>query len=150
MKKIIFFICLLFTLNSCSNAFNNNSNNYNNSNTSGYSYDDIKERKIAWNMINKCAKSQYFVYFYMENCLHCNEIKQYIISLAIEEKVDIFFVEKNDEIVIGKYIENTIGESLLDYIFIAGYPSIILFNEGVVKDNVLGKNDILNLLSKYV
>lgn len=145
MKKLFNIFYILFFVTSCSTPSLDTNNNYN-SNSKIHSYEDINHLKITWNMINNRAETHYFVYFYMENCLHCNELKDYVIPLALSNFSKIYFVIKDEEIPIGKYVKNTIGENHLDYIFIGGYPSLIEFKNNLVINNVFGKEEIKIIL----
>ena len=149
MRKILFYLPIILILTSCKDTINFSVSNSSISITKAYTYEDIKHLQIEWKDINNLANSTYFTYFYDEKCHYCNSIKNDIIDFAISDKVPIYFVKSSNDIQFGTYIENTIGESNLSYIFIKGFPSLICFEKGKVSLNIYGSVDILNLIKNY-
>ena len=84
LKKVCTLIIALFLV-SC-----NKSNEVKISEINQYDYKDITQLIISKEEIFSFANDSYYVYFYKENCSHCNSIKQTIIGEALIRK-DIYF-----------------------------------------------------------
>lgn len=112
-----------------------------------HSYDEVKDKHVFYSDIFSIGSDTYYVYFYSTTCSHCNNLKEFIISLALQRD-DIYFVEASQEIVFLKSIEETIGLTSIEGFGILGYPSLIKIEEHIVKKNLAGilpiRSELLN------
>ena len=96
-------------------------------------YSEIQDYELFWETIFDVDLESYYVYFYSLTCSHCNEIKNYIIKKALDQR-NIYFVKASskDQITsdpkMQKYAENP-GD-----IWILGHPTLIkILNKKCVK-----------------
>jgi len=112
-----------------------------------HSYDEIKDKHVFYSDIFSIESDIYYVYFYSTTCSHCNNLKEFIIPLALQ-RGDIYFVEASQEIVFLKSVEETIGLTSIEGFGILGYPSLIKIEEHIVKKNLAGilpiRSELLN------
>lgn len=112
-----------------------------------HSYDEVKDKHVFYSDIFSIESNTYYVYFYSTTCSHCNNLKEFIISLALQRD-DIYFVEASQEIVFLKSIEETIGLTSIEGFGILGYPSLIKIEEHIIKKNIAGilpiRSELLN------
>lgn len=139
MRKFILLIPTFLCLTCCQNKAQNEIK-------IEYQYEDFEEYKIEWKNLFFTAKSHYFVYIYSEYCLHCMEMKQYILPYFVEQKSDMFLIQYSSEILCDFETQKTIGATSVENVWIIGVPTLIEIDNGVVVNNVAGKEDILNLL----
>ena len=72
-------------------------------------------------------------------------------EFAISEILKTYFLDikkSETKIPIKNEIDETIGMTSIDELFIAGTPTIIEVDEGMVKANVPGKDECLTLLNE--
>ena len=112
-----------------------------------HSYDEVKDKHVFYSDIFSIESDIYYVYFYSTTCPHCNNLKEFIIPLALQ-RGDIYFVEASQEIVFLKSVEETIGLTSIEGFGILGYPSLIKIEEHIVKKNLAGilpiRSELLN------
>ena len=142
LKKVSIFIIALFLV-SC-----NKSNEVKISEINQYDYKDITQLIISKEEIFSFANDSYYVYFYKENCSHCNLIKQTIIKEAVKRN-DIYFFDDTGDILNVKDLKNPIiGISKSEDIFIYGTPMLINVEYGAISSFYLGTEQIINFLDK--
>ena len=76
-----------------------------------YDYSLITDYKIRWEDIFKQKDETYFLYFYSESCFHCQELKQDILYYFDNQRPSMFFIEDNDDFVIGSDANKLVGVS---------------------------------------
>ena len=112
-----------------------------------HSYDEVKDKHVFYSDIFSIESDIYYVYFYSTTCSHCNNLKEFIIPLALQ-RGDIYFVEASQEIVFLKSIDETIGLTSIEGFGILDYPSLIKIEEHIVKKNLAGilpiRSELLN------
>ena len=111
-----------------------------------FDYSDFENLKISWNLTFFAAKSQYFLYIYSLECLHCNNIKNEVLSFANDDVFPIYFCEWNSDIPAGDDAQKTIGSTSIDEVFILGVPTLLQIDNGVLTSNCAGTNSVLALL----
>ena len=113
-----------------------------------YDYSDVTDLTICWNDILTIDSLEYFAYIYSPTCGHCNDIKQEIISYALTNKGNLYFVpfNKNIPIVVDRTIP--IEKDKVEDLGIVGTPSMFLVVNHVVKENYVGKKEIVSTLTK--
>ena len=142
LKKVSIFIIALFLV-SC-----NKSNEVKISEINQYDYKDITQLVINKEEIFSFANDSYYVYFYKENCSHCNSIKQTIIGEALIRN-DIYFFDDTGDILKVKALKNSIiGISKSEDIFIYGTPMLINVEYGAISSFYLGTEQIINFLNQ--
>lgn len=142
LKKICTFIIALFLV-SC-----NKNNEVKISEKNQYDYKDITQLIINKEEIFSFANDSYYVYFYKENCSHCNSIKQTIIKEAVKRN-DIYFFDDTGDILKVKDLKNPIiGISKSEDIFIYGTPMLINVEYGAISSFYLGTEQIINFLDQ--
>ena len=142
LKKVCTLIIALFLV-SC-----NKSNEVKISEINQYDYKDIIQLIINKEEIFSFANDSYYVYFYKENCSHCNSIKQTIIGEALIRK-DIYFFDDTADILKVKDLKNPIiGISKSEDIFIYGTPMLINVEYGAISSFYLGTEQIINFLDQ--
>lgn len=142
LKKVCTFIIALFLV-SC-----NKSNEVKISEQNQYDYKDITQLIISKEEIFSFANDSYYVYFYKENCSHCNLIKQTIIGEALIRN-DIYFFDDTGDILKVKDLKNSIiGISKSEDIFIYGTPMLINVEYGAISSFYLGTEQIINFLDQ--
>ena len=108
-------------------------------------------QQIKWADILSQKESHYLVFFYSETCAHCHEIMGDVIVFSESDIVKTYFLDikqSETKIPIKNEVDETIGASSIDDLFIAGTPTIIDVEEGMVMANVPGKDDCLSFLNE--
>lgn len=111
-----------------------------------HSYEEIKDKEILYSNIFGIDSNSYYVYFYSSTCSHCANLKEFIISTALD-RGDIYFVKASDEINFLKSVEETIGLSSVEGFGILGYPSLIKIEEHIITKNIAG---VLPIRSEFI
>lgn len=139
MKKLLFLPTLLFLLCNCSAKKQTS--------VIEYDYSDVSDLTICWNEVLSVSKNEYFVYIYSSTCGHCNEIKQEVISFALRNYGDLYFVSFNKDIPIINDRNKPLEKDNVDDFGIVGTPSMFRIIEHVVKENYVGKKEIVETLT---
>ena len=106
-----------------------------------HNYSEVEEYQIVWDKMFDVELTTYYVYFYSTTCSHCQELKNYIIEKALDNK-NIFFVRASNKDQITndpkkiKFAENP-GD-----IWILGYPSLVKIVEKKSVKNLAGITQI--------
>ncbi len=138
MKKLILFPLMTMFLVSCANE--------NKVIAEEHDYSDVNHLFICWDDIFEIKDRQYFVYIYSETCGHCQEIKQDIISYALNHD-SFYFIKFNSEIPIINDRNLVIGKNKVEELGIVGTPSMFLITGNIVEANYVGKKEIITTLT---
>ena len=138
MKKLILFPLMTMLLVSCANE--------NKVVAEEHDYSDVSHLFICWDDIFEIKDRQYFVYIYSETCGHCQEIKQDIISYALNHD-SFYFIKFNSGIPIINDRNLVIGKNKVEEIGIVGTPSMFLIADNIVEANYVGKKEIITTLT---
>ena len=114
-------------------------------------YDIVIKNQIEWSSILSQKEDYYLIFFYSETCPHCHEIMGDVIAFSTSEIVTTYFIDikkSETKIPIKNEIDETIGKSDFNDVFIMGTPTIIEVEEYIVKANVPGKDNCLTLLNE--
>ena len=141
MKKILPFMLLIPFLFGCKNKEEIVVQKH-------YEYKDFEKYRIEWKNLFFTAKTHYFAYIYSESCYHCIEIKDLVLPYFENENFDIFLIQYSSEIPLGFGVEETLEKQSVESIWILGVPTLIEIDNGMVVNNVAGKEDILFILEK--
>lgn len=109
-------------------------------------YQTIKEFEIRWSDIFEQEENTYYVYLFSPFCGHCLEIKNEMIYYSVLGQIKMYNIIASDEIAFGTAIENTIGASRIEDVYIIGYPSLLLIKDRVLCINVAGSQRILEII----
>lgn len=111
------------------------------------SYDEIKDYELKLSTCFDVEVDDYYLYFYSETCSHCSEIKNFMITEAIE-RGDIYFIKasNNDKLTNDRSL--LIGAENPDDIYILGYPSLLEISNKKCIKNEAGKSNIQAVLNK--
>ena len=96
-------------------------------------------------------ETHYLVFFHSEKCGHCQQIIGDVLSFSEENIVKTYFLDIGKSINKMTYYpeqEITTNVSQIEELKIAGTPTLIDVKDGVVKDNIPGKESILTYLNK--
>ena len=108
-------------------------------------YFEVDHITINWDNIFFENKDTYYVYIYSTNCSHCQELKNWIIDLALKRD-DIFFVKGSNKNVIKTDVSGTIGATTIEQVAILGYPSLLKISNKTLVSNVAGNQRIMDTL----
>ena len=144
MGKIFLLIGLTFLLVGCKKSVTS-SEITSISETIAYDYDVVQEKMIMWNDLFSIEKEKYSTYIYSTRCGHCNEIKQEVISHALNDD-SFYFVEYNQNIPITDNVESTIGKSSVEDISILGTPTLLVIENKILIKNIAGAKAILEAI----
>ena len=111
-----------------------------------HSYDEIKDKEILYSNIFGVDSNSYYVYFYSSTCSHCANLKEFIISTALD-RGDVYFVKASEEIVFLKSVEETIGLTSIEEFGILGYPSLVKIEDHIITKNIAG---VLPIRSEFI
>lgn len=109
-------------------------------------YHNFESQFVKWNQVLSLDKNQYFVYIFMVNCGHCNEIKQNVLCYA-SNHTDFYFCEYSKEILVIEDINETIGKGDIEEIGIKGTPTLLGIENGVLVMNIAGSKAIIETLT---
>ena len=112
-----------------------------------YDYEDVGDQMICWNEILSIDSESYYAYIFSRTCGHCNEIKQQVISYALNNKERFYFVEYSKDIPIITDASSVIGKDNVCDIGIVGTPSMFLVANHVVMENIVGSKNIVKTLT---
>ena len=112
-----------------------------------YDYSDVVDLTICWNDILSMKSDKYFTYIYSKTCSHCSEIKQEVIAYALANVGELYFVEFNKDIPIINDRAIVLEKDKVEDLGIVGTPSMFLIKNHVVKENYVGKKEIVNTLT---
>ena len=146
--KTLFLLISLFS-NSCYSSSSSSLTSFKSISQTSYielTYRDVEDKTILYSNIFGVERDSYYVYFFSRTCSHCNELKPYILKIAIDRD-DIYFVESSEQVVFVEDIEQTIGLDNVEGFGILGYPTLIKIEEKKITKNIAGIPSIRNELS---
>lgn len=141
-KKLLSLTFILLTLLSSCSIINGSDLIYED-------YNQLEEYQITWKDLFSQSNSEYFVYIYSLSCLHCQNIKEEVISFVIGEKYPTYLIEYTKDIPISNNVEDCIGTSSYVEVTIKGTPSLLQIKNGYLILNVAGSKEILSVLDYY-
>lgn len=111
-----------------------------------HNYFEVEDHQLTWANMFGAKEADYYVYFYSLTCSHCSELKDWIISKALELG-NVYFVKESQADIIKKDVSASIGASSAAEMSILGYPSLVEIRDKIIIKNVAGKTQIQRLLS---
>ena len=118
--------------------------------SSSIDYSIMERQSVSWAECLSQNETNYLVFFHSETCSSCLEIRQEVVSFALDDIVKMYFVDidkPGNEIQKCSLDEVTTGVSDIDDFKIAGTPTIVEVQNGVTTKNAPGKNKCLDLLN---
>lgn len=103
-----------------------------------FTYEDVSHKKIEWEEILKQKDEIYCVYIYQIQCLHCQQIKNFVISFALLNLIPIYFIHYDSSI--PRCLDNS------NIICVEGVPLLFKIVNGCVVNEVLGSEAVLHFL----
>ena len=146
MKIKILPLLSILLLSGCS-ASNNSSTSY-----QEHSYDEVKSLMISYDQSFSISENDHFIYFYQETCHSCQEIKDEVIDFAINKYAEIYFVAATEETPHNydyQEINQTLGSSNIDDVFVGVTPQLALIKNGKIEKNIINPIYIEEELSHY-
>jgi len=143
MKKLLKTICCLLALNysGCNQKVSFTESDENEVIQIDHDYSEVEEFSLTRESIFDVDSANYYVYFYSSTCSHCQEIKNYMISKALERK-DIYFVRGTNKDKITTDTKILTGAERAEDVWILGYPSLLLISNKKVTKNLAGNASI--------
>lgn len=139
MNKLLILPLMTLLLIGCKNAKETKAKEYD--------YEDVSELTICWKDIFSIDSKEYYAYIYSETCGHCNEIKQTVISYALANYGNLYFVSFSKDIPITSDRTSVLEKDKVEDLAIIGTPSMFLIINHVVKENYVGKKEIVKTLT---
>lgn len=88
----------------------------------------------------------YLLYFYSDTCGHCLRIKDTILDFYYSYKGNMYFVNADKGVAIGKDRSALIGVNNLDNFYILGTPSLFTIDYHKITNYYLGEQEILEYI----
>ena len=110
-----------------------------------HEYFEVENLFINWESILSQNMNTYYVYVYSTACVHCQEMKNWIIETTLNRD-DIFFVKGSNKITIKTDVSSTIGATRVEEVAILGYPTLLKIENKTLVKNVAGNSKIMDLL----
>ena len=117
------------------------------SSTKDFDYSDVLDLTIEWSHVLNVKSGKYYAYIYSETCSHCKEIKQDIISYALDNYGTLYFVRYVDKIPIIDSGVPLLEKSNIEELGIVGTPSLFLIENHIVKGYYAGSKEIVKTLT---
>jgi len=136
-KLFLFATLFLLSFPSCQNSGQNNLK---------YDYVDFDYLQIQWETFFSQEGSNYYVYFYSEQCCYCESFKTDMLSFISISNKRFFLLSYKTGIPIFEDVEMTIGATSLEGMWFGGTPSLVYLENKTVKNNILGVQNISSYL----
>lgn len=111
-----------------------------------HDYNEVSEKFITWENVLSNNKKHYYVYCFSRVCKYCEEMKNEVIDIALNNAPNIYFCNGNDIVIKDIDPIGTIGIRDVNYLFIRGYPSLIEIENNTVNAHYLGRNKVITYL----
>lgn len=119
-----------------------------NSSLVSHNYEEIEGLAISWEGFFLVPEPHYFVYVYLPGCMHCESIKDIVITFALDpDNPPLCFIEAFPEIPRGTDASKTIGVSSFENVFVTGWPTLFTVSFGVIENHIAGAKMIRLALS---
>ena len=140
MKGKIHFLTVLLLLTGCSSSSTSSS-------IHKHEYSEIIDKKISYLDVFNVEDSNYYLYYYQEDCYHCHGIKSKVISFALNSESAFYFIEvEKDYGFISRTKEDTISTNDPMKAFALMTPQLSLVDNGYIKETYIGVEEILNII----
>lgn len=115
-------------------------------------YNDYTEYTLKYESSILKKSGTYYVYFYGENCSHCNSIKKTVFTYMEDNNEDgklptlYLYKVTGKENFVSSDGTNLVGVSKYEDLKLTGTPTLILVTDGVVQSAYQSASEIENLL----
>lgn len=106
-----------------------------------HEYAEISDYELTWDSMFDVESEKYYVYIYSMTCSHCEELKDFIISKAID-RGDIYFIKGSSKDQLTNDSKKLIGAENPGDIYILGYPSLLQISNHKCTKNLAGTTQI--------
>lgn len=106
-----------------------------------HDYSEVSDFELTWESMFDVDGENYYVYIYSTTCIHCEELKNYIIEKALN-RGDIYFVKGSSKDQVTTDSKKLIGAENPRDIYILGYPSLLLISNHKCTKNLAGSSQI--------
>ena len=110
-----------------------------------HEYFEVEDYFINWESILLQNLNTYYVYIYSATCIHCQELKNWIIETSLKRD-DVFFVKGSNKDTIKTDVKSTIGATTTEQLAILGYPTLLKIENKTLVKNVAGNSKIMSTL----
>ena len=132
MKKLIFILVLLFTvtLSACNPVEEDDGI---------LEYSDLASKALFTNIeAESKSDDKYVVYYYQEACSHCQDIKQRVLSFALEfDYLDFYIIDS---------FKTPDSSSFEEF---RGTPTAFIISGGKVIKSYIGSDEVLEFIQEY-
>lgn len=114
----------------------------------GFTYDQIDFLKMEWADLFQKEPTHYYALVFSPGCQHCQAIEVQVVSYALANKeTPLYFVEATPDIPKGDAIEDTIGASSIDQVFIRGWPTLLEIQNRTLINQFIGEQAVLKIIT---
>lgn len=106
-----------------------------------HEYVEISDYELTWDSMFDVESEKYYVYIYSMTCSHCEELKDFIISKAID-RGDVYFIKGSSKDQLTNDPKKLIGAENPRDIYILGYPSLLQISNHRCSKNLAGTTQI--------
>lgn len=108
-------------------------------------YKEVKQYELTLETMFDVDSNSYYCYFYSVTCSHCRELKDFIISRALD-RGDIYFIKSSSKDKFTTDRNLVINAENPGDIWILGYPTMLKIDDKKVSKNLVGNEEIIQEL----
>lgn len=105
-----------------------------------HSYDEVSSLMITYDQAFSISENDHFLYFYMESCHSCQELKNEVVDFALNKYAEIYFIVANPNIPYRhsySEINETLGSSDVEDVFVGVTPQLVYIQDGKISKNII-------------
>ena len=110
-----------------------------------HDYKEVKQYELTLETMFDVGSDSYYCYFYSPSCSHCVELKDFIITQALD-RGDIYFIKSSSKDQFTTDRNLVINAENPGDIWILGYPTMLKIDEKKVSKNLVGNDEIIQEL----
>ena len=108
-------------------------------------YDSLSNKMISYQELFNQNQEDYYVYIFSYSCGHCEGFKEEILPIIYNNR-NMYLLEYSKDIKVSSYVDDTIGASSIDDVYILGTPTLLEIKDGILVTNVAGKTEIRKIV----
>lgn len=113
-----------------------------------FDFSQIEHRLIEWNHLFEVPDNHYYALVYSLGCQHCLALEDEVVSYALkEQEIPLFFIRAADDIPRGMAIEETVGATSIEEVFILGWPTLLEIQNDTLIGQSVGEEEVRRKLS---
>ena len=109
-------------------------------------YNSCSNKVITYQELFNQNQDDYYVYIFSYNCGHCEDFKEEILPIIYNHR-NMYLLEYSKDIKITSNVDETIGASSIEDVYILGTPTLLEIKDGILMTNVAGKTEIRKIVS---